>query len=204
MPHSRAIRTLRGLVAATLSTFVALLAHIAGGGQMPGAVGVIVPLVLSVFVCVLLSGRRLALWRQSISVALSQFLFHGLFILGTTTSAGVSTGSSAHAGHSITMVMTSPGMSHGGPDSIWMWVAHAGAAISTVAALHRGETTVSALLALTGYVLARFARTLPLPVEYPARQASTGLSLWLEHRPTPLGVFASVTSHRGPPILLGS
>ncbi len=171
---------------------------------MPGAIGVLVPLVLSVFVCVLFSGRRLSLWRLSISVALSQIIFHGLFVLGTTTSTGVSTGSGAHAGHSITMVMTSTGMSHGGPDSIWMWVAHGVAAISTIAALYRGETTVSALLAFTLYVLARFGRTTALPVGSPARQSSTGLSLWLEHRPTPLGVFASVTSHRGPPILLGS
>lgn len=204
MPQSRVIRTLRGLVAAAVATFVALLSHVAGGGQMPGPVGVVVPLVLSVFLCVLLSGRRLSLWRLSISVALSQLLFHGLFILGTTTSTVVSAGSGAHAGHSITMVMTSPGMSHSGPDSIWMWVAHAVAALVTVTALHRGETTIAALLAFTGYVLARFTRTLALPIASSARQVSTGLSMRLEHRPTPLGVFASVSAHRGPPILLGS
>lgn len=187
-----------------VATFVALVSHVAGGGQVPAALGVVVPLVLSVFVCVLLTGRRRSLWRLSVSVAVSQLLFHGLFILGTSSSVAVSTGSGPHAGHSVGLVMTSPGMSHGGPDGAWMWIAHAVAALVTIAALHRGETVISELLAFTGYVITRLARALSGLVASPSRPASTGLTTWFENRPTPLGVFASVSLQRGPPALSGS
>jgi hypothetical protein len=203
VPQSRVIRTLRGSVAASVATFVALVSHVAGGGHVPGALGVLVPLLLSVFVCVLLSGRTLSLWRLSISVALSQLLFHGLFILGTTGSAAASTGPGAHS-HSVELVMSSPGMSHGGPDGVWMWVAHGIAAVVTITALHRGETVVAGLLGFTGYVIARIERAFSGLVIASPRPAIKRSAAWFEHRPTPLGVYASVSLQRGPPALLGS
>lgn len=76
-------RTLRGTLAAVFATFVALTSHILGGGSFPTAMGVIVPLALSILVCVLLAGRRLSLPRLTVSVGISQTLFHLLFSLFT-------------------------------------------------------------------------------------------------------------------------
>lgn len=76
-------RALRGTLAAAFATFVALTSHILGGGSFPTAMGVIVPLALSILVCVLLSGRRLSLPRLTVSVGISQTLFHLLFSLFT-------------------------------------------------------------------------------------------------------------------------
>nr|WP_281063461.1 hypothetical protein [Brevibacterium permense] len=76
-------RALRGTLAAAFATFVALTSHILGGGAFPSAMGVVVPLALSILVCVLLSGRRLSLPRLTFSVGISQTLFHLLFSLFT-------------------------------------------------------------------------------------------------------------------------
>lgn len=76
-------RALRGTLAAAFATFVALTSHILGGGSFPTAMGVIVPLALSILVCVLLSGRHLSLPRLTVSVGISQTLFHLLFSLFT-------------------------------------------------------------------------------------------------------------------------
>ena len=76
-------RALHGTLAAAFATFVALTSHILGGGSFPTAMGVIVPLALSILVCVLLSGSHLSLPRLTVSVGISQTLFHLLFSLFT-------------------------------------------------------------------------------------------------------------------------
>lgn len=86
-------RTLRGTLAAVFATFVALTSHILGGGSFPTAMGVIVPLALSILVCVLLAGRRLSLPRLTVSVGISQTLFHLLFSLFTPVTSGSPTAS---------------------------------------------------------------------------------------------------------------
>jgi len=90
-------RALRGTLAAAFATFVALTSHILGGGSFPTAMGVIVPLALSILVCVLLSGRRLSLPRLTFSVGISQTLFHLLFSLFTPHASG-SPAASAQSG----------------------------------------------------------------------------------------------------------
>ena len=84
-------RALRGTLAAVFATFVALTSHILGGGSFPTAMGVIVPLALSILVCVLLSGRHLSLPRLTVSVGISQTLFHLLFSLFTPHGSALST-----------------------------------------------------------------------------------------------------------------
>lgn len=76
-------RVLRGTAAAVFATFVALASHMIGGGDLPTAMGVVVPLALSTLVCVLLAGYRLSLPRLSLSVLASQSLFHPLFSVFT-------------------------------------------------------------------------------------------------------------------------
>ncbi|WP_424937635.1 MULTISPECIES: hypothetical protein [Bacteria] len=152
MERTRAIRAARGATAATLATFVALLSHVAGGGAMPGWLGVVVPWTFSLLVCVPLAGRRLSAIRLSIGVVVSQALFHVLFVLGAGTSSGL-----VGVGHHGMMVL--PGGAGAGavPASdasieamLWgdaaMWTAHVTAAVLTIAALHRGESALRRLL----------------------------------------------------------
>lgn len=91
---ARWARVNRGLGAAVLSTFVAALFHVAGGGAVPSSLAITVSLTFSSLACIALAGHRLRLWSLTISVVLSQLAFHALFSLGQ----GVQAGSSAIAG----------------------------------------------------------------------------------------------------------
>jgi hypothetical protein len=157
MRTGRAIRGLRGLIAASLATMIALLSHLTGGGAMPGWVGIVLPFALSLVVCTALAGRRASLWRMSLAVGSSQFLFHALFVLGTFE-AGASPSSVGHhhggvaalpdAAASVSLVHSDAAM--------WGW--HAVAAALTVAALSRGERVVQRLVALAREFLSWAAR----------------------------------------------
>ncbi|MCU4298632.1 hypothetical protein D3I60_16390 [Brevibacterium permense] len=91
--RARHRRALRGTLAAAFATFVALTSHILGGGSFPTAMGIIVPLALSTLVCVLLAGRRLSLPRLTVSVGISQTLFHLLFSIFTPHASDAPTAS---------------------------------------------------------------------------------------------------------------
>lgn len=136
MHPSRRPALLRGFAASAVAIFVALAGHVTAGGAMPGPLGIVVPWVLSFMVCVLLAGRRLSVIRLSISVAVSQFLFHTLFVLGTITPSGVV---APHV-HGAPLVLPAAGAV---PDAVvadgMMWIGHVVAALLTIAALHRGE-----------------------------------------------------------------
>ncbi len=130
--QGRATRVARGAVAATFATFIALLSHMTAGGEMPGWIGVAVPLALSFVVCSALAGRRLSFWRLAVAVGLSQVLFHTLFVLG---------GFDAAAGHVHGAVapLTSGAASPILQTDATMWAWHALAAALTTVALHRAE-----------------------------------------------------------------
>ena len=84
MTSSRSpLRLLRGGVAATLATLVALGGHLVGGGAMPSWLGIALPWWLSVAACTVLAGTRFSLPRMLTAVLASQTLFHGLFMAGT-------------------------------------------------------------------------------------------------------------------------
>ncbi|MGO1326368.1 MAG: hypothetical protein ACTMH8_12635, partial [Brevibacterium aurantiacum] len=116
-------RSLRGIAAAVFATFVALASHMIGGGALPSAMGVVVPLVLSMLVCVLLAGRRLSLLRLSLSVLVSQSLFHLLFSVFTPM-----TGS-----HSPANALERHAMHHSGPETMpgSVFASDAGASMHT-------------------------------------------------------------------------
>lgn len=141
--HERGTRVARGAVAAALATFVALLSHVTAGGAMPGAVGIVVPLALSFVACTALAGRRLSAIRLGLAVALSQALFHTLFVLGSYQPGlaaghvhGAAGAMPALGADSLPMTMA--------PDAT-MWGGHLVAAALTTVALHRGERTVARL-----------------------------------------------------------
>lgn len=137
---------MRGSSAAAIATFTALCSHVVGGGEMPGALGVVVPLVLSLMVCILLAGRRLSLPRLALSVIASQLLFHALFVLGSAVSGSATSAGAGHH-HGLT-AMTLPVAGDAPlsaqalalvPADAAMWAGHAVSALVTIALLHRGE-----------------------------------------------------------------
>lgn len=206
MRNPRATRALRGAVAAAFSTFVALLSHLAGGGELPGTWGIVTPLVLSTLLCVFLSGQRLSVPRLAASVAVSQFLFHALFVLGTTTAVAAQLG--AHAGHGGQALAT-PGMVGAQAAGVahlhaGMWLAHAAAALLTIAALHRGETVLAGLARFAGFVLARVAPAFSAPLGPVSPNSATGSRAgtghWAARVLLPLGCFPSTALRRGPPL----
>jgi hypothetical protein len=191
-----------------VSTFVALLSHVAGGGAHPALIGILVPLVLSVAVCTVLAGRRLPLPRVAASVLASQALFHALFVLGTPSGVTAASGPSAGAGHVHSVVLTSTA-AHTHVSGPGMWVAHAVAAAITVVALRRGELAAARLLAIGRFALAgvgagveagaaRFGRVLAIrPVGLPRLPSVRGTHAVAVANP--VTGRSSAQSRRGPP-----
>ncbi len=185
-----------------MATFVALLSHVAGGGAMPGWVGIVVPWVLAVAVSTLLAGRSLSLWRLSLAVIASQFLFHGLFVLGLLgPSSSTASSPGLHEHHAL---LDAAGPMTGMPSSdASMWVGHAVAAVATIALLYRGERVVRRLLALAVDVVDAMRRRLVALtmafVPVPRRLVRVGAPALVA---ASLGWFPSSLARRGPPALL--
>ncbi|MFS2279434.1 hypothetical protein V2S04_01275 [Microbacterium sp. OR21] len=159
MRSSRRVRLLRGFAGASISTFVALASHVWVGGQMPGMLGIAVPWLLSFMLCTLLSGIRLSATRLTVSVLLSQALFHALFVLGAISPRG---GIAPHVHGPL--VLPSEGAALLVPENAGMWLAHGVAALVTVLALHRGERLLQALTAVASAVVDWLSRVVVAPV----------------------------------------
>lgn len=205
--RSRQTRALMGLAAAAFSTFIALFSHVAAGGAMPAALGIVGPLVFSTLACVLFAGIGFSLLRLSLSVGVSQFLFHSMFVLGAS---GSSTGSaqSGHAAHGLPSAVIaldgSAAMPTGQSATVggWMWVAHLVAAVITVAVLHHAEAIVRHLAAFTEFVVASLVST--ITVEASPSRGVHGLGAFSRDALlVPLGIFPSTRSQRGPPAAFG-
>lgn len=197
MRPTRAPRVARGLVAASVATLTALLSHVAGGGAMPGWLGIAVPWMLSAAVCVVLAGRSLSVVRLSIAVAVSQLLFHALFVLGS--GSGAAAAASAHHHHHAMTLAPSTADTLTADPAMWTW--HGVAAVLTVAALHRGEHAARRLLALARASVARvrlrLAVALPAPLDAHPTSPLGGVSAWVV-RPAPQ---RDARRRRGPPLL---
>jgi len=187
-------RALRGVGASALAVFVAALFHVAGGGAEPTAVAMAVGFLLAAPVCVLLAGRRPALWRLALSVAVAQFGFHFLFGLGQPSDVTFG-GDTAMAGM--------PGMqlavSGGAPAELatsTMWAGHAAAALVTIAALRHGEQLMRRMLQLAARFLVRVVALISLPVAPTARAAASALVPPLLSPQFLIGALR----HRGPPV----
>lgn len=203
---SRLPHLVRGSSAAAIATFAALFSHVVGGGEMPGLLGVAVPLLLSLMLCILLAGRKLALARLSASVIASQTLFHTLFVLGTqNTGAAPQSNMPADHHHGHEMMQMPAGSEHTMTlvhGDLTMWVSHFIGAAITVFFLYRGEQVIHRLLALgerfVAWVRHRLAVPLRLPVSSsaPARGLVAETSGW-----TVLSqIHVSTLSRRGPPV----
>lgn len=125
---------------------------------MPGVLGIAVPWLLSLMVCVLLAGKTLSLIRLSLSVGISQFLFHLLFVLGTVTPSG---SPAPHHMHDAPLVLpTVAGVDDAVVADGSMWIGHLAAALTTIAALHWGERIVHALRILAAQAVRWLRRCL--------------------------------------------
>lgn len=152
----------RGLAAASIAVFVAAFSHVAAGGGAPGGVGLALSLAFAAIVCVALTRRRPSVTLLSISVLISQFVFHLLFGVGDRGASGLMVSTVSHGSH-VSAVLVVPGSgsgvgSGGGAgsgvpvaasghlhDSAWMWVAHAVAAVLTIVLIRRGELVLRRL-----------------------------------------------------------
>ncbi|PFG34925.1 hypothetical protein [Sanguibacter antarcticus] len=203
---SRASRATHGFVAAAFSTFVALLSHVLAGGTVPGILGIAVPLLLATSACVALAGLRRSWLRLTGSVALSQILFHTLFVLGTTGTAQVVGDGGLHAGHDaqsalVVLSSTTGSMAHAGHSAGWMWLAHALAGVVTIVVLQRGEAVLSRLTRLSSrvaaFLLPPVVRVAALPA-HPRTALASAAGTWV---PVALPVMSSGVVRRGPPVL---
>jgi hypothetical protein len=177
---SRGARVARGFAAAGVATLVAALFHMAGGGQAPSGLALTLSLVFSTLGSIALAGRRVAAWRLTLSVLLSQFLFHALFTLSPSARfSGMPADGHLHAGMHLTMV-AGPSSVTPGPmapmivgDNPWMWLSHAAAALLTVAVLLHGERTLLAVARFAFYVLRRLVDRVAAAQATPALRLTT-------------------------------
>ena len=135
MPMTATRRLARAVACAAASTLVALAGHVLAGGAAPTAEALVVALALSVAVCGWLAGRELSLWRLSVGVLASQWLFHTLFAIGT---GGVAVTASDPSAHHSALVVDAAG--HAGHGTHAMTLGHLVAALVTIAALRRAES----------------------------------------------------------------
>jgi hypothetical protein len=200
---SRWSRVLRGVLVASFAVFTAMFSHMAGGGSAPGLLGLVLALTFGILVSVGFAGRRMSLWRLSVSVTLSQLVFHLLFAMGTGPAATVH-----QQGHHGAVTMTMAGMGAGGGAAHlggWMLVAHAVAAVVTIAFLWRGERTVWRIVGVATERLV--AVLLGILVTIPARTSTSAVRVagrFLTPWRDDLGVVLSPSRHRGPPVLSSS
>jgi hypothetical protein len=163
-----ATRLGRGAAVASAAVAVALAGHVAAGGAVPGPAGVLVPLLLAIPVCAVVSGLRLPWLRLVLSVALSQALFHLLFTLGAPGAPGVAStldGATGTAGHphtehaaALDALTTSGHALHAdGP----MTVAHLLAGLVTVALLRSGEVALHRAARALRRIVLRLLPALP-------------------------------------------
>lgn len=195
------MRVIRGASASSIATLAALLTHLAGGGAMPSALGVFAAWTLTLLVSTALAGRRVSLLRLSLTVAVSQVVFHALFVFGAVGAGTLPVGPHDHH---LTMLPALPAGTLGALQadaSMWVW--HGLAAVVTVAMIYRGERTIVQIGGLAREVAAWTRRTLARVVIRPARPALARIIFARTQRvrPFPL-VFAASVTRRGPPFRL--
>lgn len=198
MPMSAGSRLSSAVVRAALSTLVALASHVAAGGQMPTAPGLVVPLALSTAVCFQLAGKGLSLWRLSTAVLASQWIFHQLFGLGSGSATLTTTGG-IHAGHDVGSISVhAAGHAHAGGS---MTFAHLVAALITIAAIFKAEQLLVALARCTRWLHALIMSRLVATPTYVTSAAPSATIYGWRLGPPVLCVASSPVSRRGPPAL---
>lgn len=217
MSRDRSLRLLRGTAAASIATLVSLSGHVLGGGDMPALLGIVLPWVLSLAVCITLAGEGLALLRTSLAVISSQALFHLLFRIGAPTDAVSSaSASSAHGSHTMQGMQGMPGAEGSGTMtghassmhsaagvSTPMLLGHLVAAVLTIVILRHGEATLLRASAIVRQALLRLRVPMPrlraVPPVAPRALPRETRTLPLRRA---LDDAGSVMRRRGPPAVV--
>jgi hypothetical protein len=197
---TRWARFARGWVAAIVSTFVAVLSHALAGGSIPGGAGIALCLAFSAVICVFLAGKTLSRVRLTVSVAVSQFLFHGLFGLLTDAPAPPAASHAMSMDPSAGLAVSLPAQhaTLAMPMDARMWVGHAGAAVVTIIALRHGESAFWGLLDVARLTLTRlFGHTVAVGTSSPSRPHTIASDR--ARLPRPIDELVSMLRHRGPP-----
>ena len=198
---TRWARVARGVVAATVSTFIAAFSHYVAGGMLPSAVGLALCLAFSAMVCIALAGKQLSLVRLAAAVTASQAMFHGLFgILSAPLASAGPSGGHRHGEIALPVdgVPTAAGMSH---VDLPMFAAHVAAAVTTLVVLSYGERTLLEVFALGRLAISSIFWQIPsepLRTSGPIRVIPTSDLLLVLH---PLRMLSPMR-HRGPPLAL--
>lgn len=208
----RAGRVLRGALIASSSVVIAAVSHLAGGGSDPGVLGTVLALTFAVLVCIALAGRQLSLLRLSIAVAVSQFVFHVLFSLGSELPPGAP-GSTSMFGmvmsggaHTLTLPAGAGGSTLAAIDAtgdVRMWAGHAVAAVLTIVLLrHGGAALVVVRRLATGRLVLPAVVTRVLPASLRAGRRAVALAIADRRGVRPTSVLLATRPHRGPPSLV--
>ncbi|MGZ0711254.1 hypothetical protein ACWPKO_23295 (plasmid) [Coraliomargarita sp. W4R53] len=185
-------RALRGAAAAWAATIIAATSHTLSGGGAPEPMLVLALGILASPLAVALVGRRLSLGRVTLTVLISQVMFHAAFAMTAGASADSSTADAPAHVHNFLAPIDSASLATLVPDSA-MTLGHVMAALLTVAGLYGGERMLRAIGHGIRSIMARAGEVAPLET-VPARGATMDVAR-IRHRLTAL----SDVSRRGPP-----
>lgn len=197
---TRRAQVSRGLAAAALSTCVAALAHSVANGHAPSGVAVALSLAFSSLLCIAIAGRRFSWQTTTLSVLLSQLLFHGIFTLEPSSSQGTAAASLTppHSATPIHQIVpggpSAPPVLHGD-----MVLTHLAAAVITIFYLIWVQGTMTALGRTLRLRLGALLSLLGSPLDaphLPSNSATPG-----ETRPRGDRRMATTISYRGPPAI---
>jgi len=189
--RSRWARVARGASAATVATVIAAFSHTIAGGAAPSVFAIGVSLAVSISACVLLAGRTLSVVRLSLSVAITQALFHGVFgSLGTPAALGHS--------HAASASMNAPGISAAHAN---MWFAHAIAAVITIVVFRHAERAFWSLATTASLLVLRVTVAVTAVTIATPRFVAAGCA---QHVAPALGHVLSILRYRGPPLVHAS
>jgi len=185
--HTRAMRVLRGSMAAMFATFAAALSHLLAGGLAPSMFGIGVSLIISVTICTLLAGRTVSLLRLSIAILASQALYHTLFS-AMLAPEGIATHDMSAMAFDFTVAAQTA-------DSV-MSLSHIAAAVITIVAFRYAEVAFWGLFETARMFVSRLFASLSLT-------ATPVLEFGMRPRTAPhvelIARFLSITHYRGPP-----
>ncbi|KDP91386.1 MULTISPECIES: hypothetical protein [Clavibacter] len=200
---TRGVRVARGVVTSGVAILVAAVSHMAGGGEAPGVVGVVIAAAFALPVSTFLAGRTISVLRLAIAVAFSQGAFHLLFSVGAATTASTRMVGGHHGmGGSVLTTVAGGGTEtaamagmHHGPG---MWAAHVLAAAVTCVALRFGERAFWDLVALARTALVVVLHAVALLASPAGELRHRVPAAWHPGLPD-TGVALSSMPRRGPP-----
>lgn len=170
-PDGGRLRLLRAGTLAVVMISVAALAHVLGGGALPGGGVLAVLLGLVLVTCLVASGRRLEGLSIGAILGGGQLALHEAFaLLGTTGADAASLGHVVGSGHHAVLVTHAGQAGSGHHLSLSMLLAHALATVVTAAVLARGER---ALWLLAGWLAPVIRLLLERPAHWPRPAAIT-------------------------------